>query len=146
MFKEVTTEQEYQDVLAIREAVFIDEQGVTREEEFDEYESSAHYFIGYDEDGKPMATARYRGVGSTAKVERVAVMKAYRGRGIGKQLIVALEQIAMEHGYQHFKLGAQTHAIPFYESLGYKAYGDIFMDAGIPHRHMEKYITTNQEK
>ncbi|KIX90010.1 acetyltransferase [Staphylococcus microti] len=142
MFKQVTTEKEYQDVLAIREAVFIEEQGVSREEEIDQYETTAHYIIGYDTQGQPMATARYRGVDTTAKIERVAVMKGFRGKGIGKQLILALEQIASDNGYQHFKLGAQTHAIPFYESLGYEAYGDIFMDAGIPHRYMEKYITT----
>ncbi|QLK85692.1 GNAT family N-acetyltransferase [Staphylococcus sp. 17KM0847] len=140
MFKEVTTKESYQDVLSIREAVFIEEQGVSRDEEIDEYESTAHYIIGYDSEGKPMATARYRSVDDTAKIERVAVMKAYRGQGIGKQLILALEQIAAQHGFSHFKLGAQTHAIPFYESLGYRVYGDTFMDAGIPHRYMSKTL------
>ncbi|MCS4486671.1 GNAT family N-acetyltransferase [Staphylococcus americanisciuri] len=145
MFKEVKTAQEYQDVLLIRETVFIEEQGVSREEELDEYEHTAHYIIGYDEEGQPIATARYRGIDDTAKIERVAVMKAYRGKGMGKKVIVAIEQMAIKHGYRHFKLGAQTHAIPFYESLGYQAYGQVFMDAGIPHRHMEKYITDTEQ-
>ena len=141
-FRQVTTDEEYKDVLAIREAVFIEEQGVSREEEIDQYEETAHYIIGYDAQGQAIGTARYRGIDTIAKIERVAVMKEFRGKGIGKQLILALEQIASDNGYQHFKLGAQTHAIPFYEALGYDAYGDIFMDAGIPHRYMEKHITT----
>ncbi|UXR70162.1 MULTISPECIES: GNAT family N-acetyltransferase [unclassified Staphylococcus] len=140
MFKEVLNDKEYEDVRAIRDAVFIQEQGVSPDEEYDDNETHAHYIIGYNDAGDPIATARYRGVEEIAKIERVAVMKDYRGQGIGKELIQFLEQLAIKHGFSHFKLGAQIQAIPFYETLGYEAYGDIFMDANIPHRYMKKSI------
>lgn len=131
MIKTVETEQEYQDVLIVRETVFIDEQGVSRDEEIDEHEHTAQYIIAYNDDQQPIATARFRHVEGSAKVERVAVLKSARGLGIGKQLMQYLEQVAYEQGHRHFKLGAQTHAIPFYESLGYHTYGEEFLDAGI---------------
>lgn len=140
MFKQVNNDLDYQHVRAIRETVFVKEQGVSPSEEYDEHELTAQYVIGYDTSGDPIATARYRGIGDTAKIERVAVLKNNRGQGIGKKLIQYIEKIASEQGYQHFKLGAQTHAIPFYEALGYVAYGDVFMDANIPHRYMKKTI------
>lgn len=140
MIKKVETDQEYQDVLFVRETVFIHEQGVSREEEIDEYEHTAHYFIAYNDNQEPIATARFRNVEGSAKVERVAVLKSARGLGIGKQLMQYLEQEAHKQGYHHFKLGAQTHAIPFYESLGYHTYGEEFLDAGIPHFNMEKHL------
>ncbi|ARJ51485.1 GNAT family N-acetyltransferase [Staphylococcus lutrae] len=140
MFKKVENEQEYQDVLKIRKTVFIQEQGVSEEEEIDKYEKTAHYFIAYNDAQQPVGTARYRDVDGSAKIERVAVLKSTRGQGIGKQLMQTLEEEAAQQGFRHFKLGAQTHAVPFYESLGYHTYGEEFMDAGMPHFNMEKHI------
>lgn len=140
MIKKVETEHEYEDVLDIRKVVFVEEQGVSLEEEIDEFETTAQYMIAYNDDHQPIATARFRDVNGIAKIERVAVLKTERGQGTGRALMRALEQEAQRQGFHHFKLGAQTHAIPFYESLGYQAYGDQFLDAGIPHYYMEKYL------
>ena len=140
MIKKVETNQEYNDALSIRKAVFIEEQQVPAEEEIDQFEDSATHFIAYDDHGQPLATARYREVKGIVKVERVAVAKNARGLGLGKKLITFLENEAIQQGYLEFKLGAQTHAVPFYESLGYTTYGEIFMDANIPHLNMYKKV------
>ncbi|AJC96556.1 GNAT family N-acetyltransferase [Staphylococcus hyicus] len=140
MIKKVESEKEYQDVLSIRMTVFVDEQNVPKEEEIDEFEHISTHFIAYDDNGMALATARYRIVDSIVKVERVAVLKDARGLGVGKQLMLFLENDALQQGYTQFKLGAQTHAIPFYEALGYTAYGDQFLDAGIPHYFMKKQV------
>lgn len=134
------SEKEYQDVLSIRMTVFVDEQNVPKEEEIDEFEHISTHFIAYDDNGMALATARYRIVDSIVKVERVAVLKDARGLGVGKQLMLFLENDALQQGYTQFKLGAQTHAISFYEALGYTAYGDQFLDAGIPHYFMKKQV------
>ncbi|UXU63683.1 GNAT family N-acetyltransferase [Staphylococcus agnetis] len=140
MIKKVESDKEYRDVLSIRMTVFVDEQNVPKEEEIDEFEQTATHFIAYDGNGKALATARYRIVDSIVKVERVAVLKEARGLGLGRQLMLFLEKNALNQGYTHFKLGAQTHAIPFYETLGYAAYGDQFLDGGIPHYFMKKQV------
>ena len=140
MIKKVETAREYEDVLDIRKIVFVEEQGVSLEEEIDEFETIAQYMIAYNDDHQPIATARFRDVNGIAKIERVAVLKSERGQGTGKALMRALEQEAQRQGFRHFKLGAQTHSIPFYESLGYQAYGNQFLDAGIPHYYMEKHL------
>lgn len=84
MIKKVETNQEYNDALSIRKAVFIEEQQVPAEEEIDQFEDSATHFIAYDDHGQPLATARYREVDGVVKVERVAVAKNARGLGLGK--------------------------------------------------------------
>lgn len=140
MIKKVESDKEYRDVLSIRMTVFVDEQNVPKEEEIDEFEQTATHFIAYDDNGKALATARYRIVDSIVKVERVAVLKEARGLGLGRQLMLFLEKNALNQGYTHFKLGAQTHAIPFYETLGYAAYGNQFLDGGIPHYFMKKQV------
>lgn len=140
MIKKVDTEKEYQDALHIRKTVFIEEQNVPVEDEIDAYETEATHFIAYNDEAKPLATARYRIVDDVVKVERVAVSKAARGLGLGKKLMAYLESEAMQHGYRTFKLGAQTHAIPFYQALGYEPYGEEYIDAGIPHYDMYKKV------
>jgi predicted GNAT family N-acyltransferase len=76
--------------------------------------------------------------GTSAKIGRVAVRRSNRGFGIGKSLIAAIEGDPDLRHVHRFLLDAQTHALQFYARLGYEAYGEEFMDAGIPHRHMKK--------
>ncbi|REI04145.1 GNAT family N-acetyltransferase [Staphylococcus felis] len=140
MFKVGTNRSIYRDALYIRKKVFIEEQGVSKAEEIDQYEDKCQYIVGYDDNHSPIATARYRLVNNIVKVERVAVMPAQRGQNIGQLLMQTLEKDAIAKGYHHFKLGAQLHAVPFYEKLGYHIDGDIFIDAGIPHYHMKKSV------
>jgi predicted GNAT family N-acyltransferase len=73
-----------------------------------------------------------------AKIGRVAVCQSKRGLGVGKLLISAIEGAPDLEHVDSFILEAQTHALQFYARLGYEAYGDEFLDAGIPHRRMRK--------
>ena len=76
--------------------------------------------------------------GTVAKIQRVAVRRSNRGMGIGKRLIAAIEEAPVLEGVEHFLLEAQTHALQFYARMGYHAYGEEFMDEGIPHFRMKK--------
>ncbi|MBP7126768.1 GNAT family N-acetyltransferase [Myxococcota bacterium] len=124
----------------LRREVFVEEQGVSEEEEWDGRDGEALHLLAEGEDG-PVGTARVRMVGSgVAKVERVAVRKEFRGRGIGRLLMEAAEARARALGAQEAVLGAQVTAIPFYERLGWTPEGPVFLDAGIPHRKMRKAL------
>jgi predicted GNAT family N-acyltransferase len=127
----------------VRRVVFVEEQQVPVEEEWDDLDEVSEHFLALPEDGAPLSealgTARLwiDPVSSQAKAQRVAVHKAARGKGIGRALMRALEWRAKERGAPEVLLGAQLTAIPFYERLGYTAYGPEFDDAGIPHRMMK---------
>ena len=71
------------------------------------------------------------------KIGRVAVLEAARGLGLGKAIMRAAADVLREEGAREARLAAQTHALGFYEALGFQAYGPEFMDAGIPHRDMK---------
>lgn len=127
-------------LMDIRTRVFVEEQAVPPELERDEHDETAVHLLA-TLDGRPVGTARVRIVeGDTAKIERVAVLRECRGTGIGRALMSVLEAEGRRMGARKAKLGAQTHAIPFYEKVGYEAYGPEFDDAGIPHRWMEKAL------
>ena len=84
-----------------------------------------------------VGTARLRVTADgTAKAERVAVDRALRGLGVGRQVMRALEAEAARQGHAAVALGAQLDAVPFYQRLGYEGYGPVFLDAGIEHRMM----------
>jgi predicted GNAT family N-acyltransferase len=128
----------------VRRRVFIEEQGVTEEEEIDAYDAdpatvtTAVHVIGRV-NGVAVATARllldtgdrYPHVG------RVAVLAGERRKGYGAAVMRALQDEARRRGLGGVTLAAQLHAIPFYEWLGYVARGDVFLDAGIEHRWMD---------
>lgn len=128
--------------IAIRLEVFVDEQRVPLDMEIDEYEDVAAHFLAVDEEtGADLGTARLVVKGKTAKIGRVAVVAKGRGRGIGEALMRAALARSIELGLSEAVLDSQTHAIPFYERLGFVAEGDIFDDAGIPHRLMKKKLS-----
>lgn len=144
MTKAVWTEnlssKTYEDAINIRYEVFVDEQNVPEDVEVDELEDKSHHVVLYEED-HPVGTARiyHRGSG-VYKIQRVAVLKKYRGKSFGAQLIKECElQINKLRGTK-ITLGAQLQALSFYEKLGYTAEGPEFMDAGIPHREMTKML------
>lgn len=132
------TDPEFVRCFQIRLEVFVQEQNVPLEEERDEYDSTALHFLA-SENGAALGTARVilKNAGAAAKIGRVAVAKVARGRGIGAALIRHIENVVPASEYL---LDAQSHALPFYERLGYSAYGDEFMEAGIPHFHMRKSV------
>jgi predicted GNAT family N-acyltransferase len=135
----VTTPQQREDAFAVRIAVFVEEQGISREDELDELDASAVHCVGYD-DGKPVAAGRLIAEDAYAKIGRMAVLADHRGRGIGAQVLEVLEQAGIERGVRHFKLSAQLHAKGFYQSCGYTAVGDVYDEVGIPHIAMEKRL------
>jgi predicted GNAT family N-acyltransferase len=137
--KVVSTERELADAFDVRKKVFVDEQKVPEEEEIDQYENAATHFILY-QNGEPVGTGRFRIVDGLGKVERICVLASQRGTGAGKSIMNKIEQYAKSQGVEGLKLNAQTHAIPFYTSLGYEVISEEFLDAGIPHKTMKKSI------
>ncbi len=120
----------------LRRIVFIDEQNVPTEEEIDEYDKTAIHLLAQDESG-PLGTARIVIDGETAKIGRVCVLATARGQRLGIGLIRKALQIACDlDGVKQAKLGAQVHAIGFYEALGFAVIGPVYLDAGIDHRDM----------
>lgn len=135
----VETDEQLKDAYKVRHTVFVKEQGVPPEIEIDELENEAIHFVGY-EDNLPISAGRIRFVDDYGKLERVCVLKEFRGYSYGKQIITKMEQTIAAKGKNKAKLNAQTHAEAFYESLGYKTISDEFMDAGIPHVTMIKEL------
>ena len=121
---------------ALRHQVFVDEQGVPVEEELDELDAEATHILA-TKDGVPVGTARVVYQDEIAKIGRVCVLKSTRGTGLGADLIKASVQLAKDKsGMTKAKLGAQLHALGFYEKLGFSVYGPVYLDAGIEHRDM----------
>ncbi|MFF7165195.1 GNAT family N-acetyltransferase [Streptomyces sp. NPDC008086] len=135
---------------AVRKEVFVVEQGVPQEIEYDAYDAGAVHVLAVREDGLPLGTGRLLyGEAAAAKVDgeapvgslgRLAVTRAARGLGVGAALVRAIEDAARARGLEAVDLHAQTHALGFYERLGYVAYGPEFPDAGIPHRAMRRAL------
>ncbi len=130
--------------LAIRNKVFVEEQGVPVELEIDEYdaspESCGHVLLKYA--GAPAGTGRWISyTEQTAKIQRLAVLAEFRGKGVGKKLLQELENQARIAGYQQCILDGQCHAESFYSQLGYITISEQpFMDAGIIHVRMQKML------
>lgn len=120
----------------LRRIVFIEEQGVSEADEVDGLDDQAMHVLARL-DGEPVGSARLLAKGETLKIGRVCVLKASRGTGLGAALIRKSLEIGREKGFNRALLGSQTHAIPFYEGLGFVAFGPVYDDAGIPHRDME---------
>ncbi len=140
--KRITTEEDLQKAFDIRKVVFVEEQHVAAEDEFDEFdvlgETCSHLLVNVQQ--QSIATARFRVVDSVGKLERICVLPTHRGLGLGKAIVRELEDIATEKGVTKLKLHGQTHAEEFYENLGYKTTSDVFMEDGIPHIVMEKEL------
>lgn len=121
------------DCQQIRHQVFVIEQQVPIEEEWDGQDDECHHFL-LQENGDAIATARLT---PTGKIGRMAVLKQARGYGYGAQVMAAIIDYARTQGYSHLQLNAQTHALGFYERLGFNAFGGVFEEAGILHRSMQ---------
>ncbi|MFA1818919.1 GNAT family N-acetyltransferase [Virgibacillus oceani] len=134
------TRQQIDDAYHVRMTVFVEEQKVPPEEEIDEHDKTAIHFVGYEAGDTPVAASRLRFAGEYGKLERICVMKEYRGKHFGQQMIHAMEEMIRTKGYKKAKLNAQTHAEDFYSQLGYQTISGEFMDAGIPHVTMIKEL------
>ena len=135
------TQMEKEQAFEVRRKVFVEEQQVPIHIEMDEHDDSAIHFIAYQLE-QPVAAGRMREVEiGLGKIERVCVLSEYRGLHLGVMVMNEMEAYAHTHGIFRLKLNAQTHALPFYEKLGYEIASEEFMEADIPHQTMEKSVT-----
>lgn len=137
--KIVRSETEKQTAFQIRHTVFVDEQQVPVHLEMDEFDEVAIHFIGIYEN-EAIGASRLRFVDRAGKLERICLLKRYRGQSFGKKLISKMEEEIKARGFNRAKLNAQTHAISFYKKIGYKVVSEPFIDAGIPHVTMMKQL------
>ncbi len=116
----------------IREAVFIQEQHIAAEDEWDAEDAVAVHFIVFQQD-QAIATARLL---SNNSIGRVAVLTTARGLGVGQRLMQAVIDYARAEQRELVKLSSQVHAIGFYQALGFEVQGEEYLDCGIPHIDM----------
>ena len=142
--KKITLENDLEIAFHIRKEVFVKEQNVPLEDEFDEFDTlnelSKHILAYYND--QPVGTGRVRWVDGFGKLERICILEPYRKFGLGKVIIRTLEEIAEEKGLSQVKLHGQTHAEGFYKKLGYQTSSEMFMEDGIPHVLMMKELAT----
>ena len=118
---------------AVREQVFIVEQQVARDDEWDALDATSRHVLARDLGGNPIGTGRLT---ADAMIGRMAVLKEWRGRQVGLAMLDALIQQARARAYPAIEMHAQTYAVPFYEKAGFVRYGDEFVECDIKHFHM----------
>lgn len=128
-------------IRAIRTRVFIEEQGVPEALEWEARDAQCDWFLAWVGD-TPVGIARLT---PDAHIGRMAVLPEWRGRGVGSALLVAALSRARELGLSRVCLHAQTHAVGFYARLGFQAEGEVFLEAGIPHRRMTLHLVQEGE-
>lgn len=146
MIKKYSTEDlGYRDALEVRRDVFVREQQIDESEEIDEYEDSSTHFVLYDENNKPIGASRLRQVNGEGKVERVCILSSHRKKGLGEELMMAMEQSAKDQSLPSLILYAQIQAEDFYKKLGYQTTSkEPFLDANIPHVAMKKVLNSSK--
>ena len=125
--------------IEVRQKVFVEEQGF--HDEFDDIDKTAAHIIIFDKD-KPVAVCRvfWDSEMNSYILGRLAVLKEYRGKGLGSAVVKEAEKYVLQKGGNSIALHAQCRVTPFYRSLGYKEYGDIEDDEGCPHIWMKKML------
>ena len=122
---------------AVRRAVFIDEQAIPEDMEWDEFDEVCRHAIAEDAGGNAVGCGRLLEDGH---IGRMAVLPSWRGRGVGAALLCHLVELARTRGQARVVLNAQTQAMPFYARHGFIPEGDEYLEAGIPHRTMTKIL------
>lgn len=135
----VGDDDDWEQARAIRTRVFIEEQDCPPEDEWDGHDETSRHVLGRV-DGRAVATARWRvtsyGSEVVAKLERFAVLPAYRGQGYGTELVKDVISDARRAGFDTFLVHAQAHLESWYEDLGFESTGRTFEEVGIPHVEM----------
>jgi predicted GNAT family N-acyltransferase len=121
----------------IRFTVFVEEQRVPIEIEWDDQDAGSLHALAYCGTGDAVATGRLLPDGH---IGRMAVLKEWRGKGVGGAMLERLIGVARERGDKEIELFAQTHALAFYRRYGFVENGEIFEEAGIPHQAMRKKL------
>ncbi len=136
----VCKEEDLKKYYALRIEVFVDEQGVSMDEELDAQDEVATPVVVIEEN-QVIACGRILKEEDTCHLGRIAVKKSYRNQGYGKALCSFMISFAKQNGFCRVMLHAQLSAIGFYEKLGFQSYGDVFLDAGIKHIAMQLFIS-----
>ncbi len=131
----IATQEDRQEVFALRFEVFVNEQNVPPQIELDAEDTHALHIIA-EESGVAIGCARVIFSERDAHIGRLAVKKAYRGTGVGSKICRFITDYCLGQGYTHIWLNSQLHAVGFYEKLGFREQGEIFEEAGIEHIRM----------
>lgn len=130
-------EREQEAMRAIRTPVFIQEQRVPQDIEWDDKDPLCVHALVLDADGTPIGTGR---LAPDGKIGRMAVLPEWRGRGVGAAILEFLLACARERGLKVCYMNAQIRALDFYRQHGFEAYDEEFLEAGIPHRRMKRTL------
>jgi predicted GNAT family N-acyltransferase len=128
---------------AVRRRVFVEEQNVPEELEWDGEDARSRHVVALAGDGTPVGTGRLLRDGH---IGRMAVLREWRGRGVGSAILARLLRLAAEAGHPLARLHAQTHAVRFYEKQGFAVQGGEFMEAGIPHVLMVRKLASDKPR
>ncbi|WP_029461906.1 YbgC/FadM family acyl-CoA thioesterase [Serpentinimonas barnesii] len=129
------------DAQRVRTAVFVEEQGIAREDEWDAADADCLHVVAYNRLGQPVATARLLPAqAGVAKLGRMAVHRVLRGTGVGRNLVSALTQAAQARGDHCLRLSAQRSAQGFYRRLGFETVGQPYDEVGIAHIEMQRRL------
>ncbi len=140
IYKLVSSVTELEEALEVRREVFVKEQSVSPEEEYDGYDEEALHMVVIDR-GKVIGTARVRFLSDRlAKIERMAILRSFRRRGIGSGILSFLNEQIGDKQVDELVLHAQHSVIAFYKSCGFKETGSPFLEAGIQHIKMKKRL------
>jgi predicted GNAT family N-acyltransferase len=120
----------------IRIAVFVDEQGVPPELEMDGIDARCLHALAFQGE-RAVGTGRLLPDGH---IGRMAVLKAFRGQGVGGAVLAKLMGAAKSRGDREVLLSAQVHAVPFYREYGFEVFGEVYQEAGIPHQDMRRAL------
>ncbi len=137
--REALWESEGPIMAMIRRRVFVDEQHVPESLEWDGLDPDCQHVMAFNRKGEAIGTGRLLPDGH---IGRVAVLREWRGLGAGTAIMRQLIAVAQRAGQSSIRLNAQTPVLEFYESLGFVAFGEAFMEAGIPHRAMRLDVAT----
>lgn len=140
IIKIAQTADEINDAKMIRQHVFVKEQNVPLHIELDEYDKSATHFVGYI-NNEPICASRFRLINDYGKLERICLLKQYRGNGYGKKIVQAMENELLANNVFISRLNAQIQTKGFYKTFGYVVISDKFYEANIAHVTMEKRLS-----
>ncbi len=136
------TREDQLKAFAIREEVFVIEQKVPAEEEFDEFEKISHHFVALNSENEPIGSARWRFTDKGVKMERFTVKKSMRGKGLGSQIVEGVLNDIDQHAKKgtYLYMHSQLDAVPLYAKFGFQKKGEQFDECGIMHYLMWKEL------
>ena len=136
--KQAKTKEEIKGALKVRKNVFVDEQDIDIDIERDEHDWTDAVHVVAIDDGIFIGAGRFIPTREGAKIQRMAVLKSGRNKGVGGKILVKLLEIIQQEGFSRVYFSAQKTAADFYKKYGFNSYGDEFDEVNLPHIMMEK--------